>query len=135
MDLYIAPLGRAVERLDEGLRRSLLDPGDQLVCDGLIHRFEFTYDLALKVLRRCLVALASDDAPAVEALDMEALVGLGHEQGLLLGAWPVWRTWHDLRVHTGHADEEPMGPEVVGAVPRFLDEVRYLQRRLAGRVV
>jgi hypothetical protein len=134
MDLYIAPLGRAVARLDEGLRRSQLDPGDQLVCDGLIHRFEFTYDLALKALRRCL-ALASDDAPAVEALDMEALVSLGHEQGLLLGAWPAWRTWYDLRAHTGHADEEPMGPEVVAAVPRFLDEVRYLQQRLAGRVV
>lgn len=134
MDLYIAPLRRAVEQLDEGLRRSLLDPGDLLVRDGLIHRFEFTYDLALKALRRCL-SLASGNAPAVAAMNMEALVSLGHEQGLLLGGWPVWRTWSDLRAHTGHTDEEPMGPEVVAAVPRFLDEVGYLQRRLAGRVV
>jgi hypothetical protein len=134
MDLYIAPLGRAVERMDEGLRRCLLDPGDQLIRDGLIQRFEFSYDLALKALRRCL-ALASADAQSVQAMEVEALVELGHDQGLLLGGWPVWRIWHDLRAHTGHTDEEPMGPEVVGAVPRFLDEVRHLQRRLAGRVV
>lgn len=134
MDLYIAPLRRAVEQLDEGLRRSLLDPADSLVRDGLVHRFEFTYDLALKALRRCL-SLASANAPAVAAMDVESLVALAHEQGLLPGGWPVWRTWFDLRAHTGHTDAEPMGPEVVAAVPRFLDEVSYLQRRLAGRVV
>lgn len=134
MDLYTAPLRRAVEQLDEGLRRSLLDPGDLLIRDGLIHRFEFTYDLALKALHRCL-ALASAQPQDVAAMSMESLVTLGHEQALLLGGWPVWRTWSDLRAHTGHTDEEPMGPEVVAAVPRFLDEVRHLQRRLAGRVV
>jgi hypothetical protein len=134
MDLYVAPLARAIERLDEGLRRCLLDPGDGLIRDGLIQRFEFTHDLAHKALRRCL-AQASGDARAVQALDVEALVEMAHDQGLLLAGWPAWRTWHDLRAHTGHTDEEPMGPEVVAAVPRFLDEVRHLQRRLAGRVV
>lgn len=134
MDLYIAPLRRAVERLDEALRRCLLDPGDLLIRDGLVQRFEFGYDLALKALRRCLV-LASDAAGAVEAMDTETLTRLAHEQGLLLGDWTVWRLWHDLRAHTGHAEEEPMGPEVVAAAPRFLDELRYLQKRLAGRVV
>lgn len=134
MDLYIAPLARAIDGLDEGLRRCLLDPGDTLIRDGLIQRFEFSFDLAQRALRRCL-ALASSDPGAVQALDMAALVQLAHEQGLLPGDWPLWRVWHDLRAHTGHGDGEPMGPDVVAGIPRFLDELRYLQRRLAGRVL
>jgi hypothetical protein len=134
MELYIAPLARAIEGLDEGLRRCLLDPGDTLIRDGLIQRFEFSFDLAHKVLRHCL-ALASSEPKAVEAMDLPTLVGVAHEQGLVPGEWPLWRVWHDLRAHTGHSDDEPMGPDVVVAIPRFLDELRYLQRRLAGRVV
>lgn len=134
MDLYIAPLARAVERLDEALRRCQLDPGDLLIRDGLVQRFEFGFDLGCKALRRCL-GLASGDAKAAEGMDMEALIGLAHAQGLLPGDWAIWRLWHDLRAHTGHTEDEPMGAEVVAAVPRFVDELRYLQRRLAGRVV
>ncbi|WP_157267600.1 nucleotidyltransferase substrate binding protein [Azohydromonas aeria] len=134
MELYIAPLARAVERLDEALRRCQLDPGDLLIQDGLVQRFEFGFDLGCKALRRCL-GLASGDARAAQAMDMETLIGLAHAQGLLPGDWSAWRLWSDLRAHTGHDGEEPMGPEVVAAVPRFVDELRYLQRRLAGRVV
>ena len=134
MELYIAPLARAIERLDEGLRRCLLDPSDLLIRDGLIQRFEFSFDLAHKALRRCLT-LASSDPKAVEAMDMATLIRIAHQQDVIPGDWPLWRVWHDLRAHTGHSDAEPMGPDVVAAVPRFLDELRYLQRRLAGRVV
>ena len=134
MELYIASLERAIDRLDEGLRRYLLDPGDLLVRDGLIQRFEFSFDLAHKALRRCLT-LATTDAKAVEAMEMSELIDLAHAQGVVPGDWPLWRVWHDLRAHTGHLDDEPMGPDVVAAIPRFLDELRYLQGRLAGRVV
>ncbi|NML14941.1 nucleotidyltransferase substrate binding protein [Azohydromonas caseinilytica] len=134
MELYIEPLGRSADRLDEALRRCLLDPGDLLIRDGLVQRFELGYDLALKAIRRCL-SLASDDAAAVAAMDAEALIGLAHQQRLVTADWPVWRTWHALRAHTGHDNDEPMGPDVVAAVPRFLDELRRLQKRLGGRIV
>ena len=133
MDLYIEPLGRAADRLDEGLRRCLLDPTDLLIHDGLVQRFELGYDLALKAIRRCLM-LASGDPEAVAAMDIETLIGLAHRQGLVTDGWPMWRTWHALRAHTGHDANEPMGPDVVAAVPRFLDELRRLQKCLWGRV-
>ena len=48
--LDITPLERALARLEEGWRRYLQDPEDLQIRDGLIQRFEFTYELAHKML-------------------------------------------------------------------------------------
>jgi hypothetical protein len=40
------PLANAVDRLREGLRRYELDRTDEQIRDGLIQRFEFTYELS-----------------------------------------------------------------------------------------
>jgi hypothetical protein len=50
----ITLLGNAVRRLREGLARSEQEPGDEQVRDGLIQRFEFTYELSHRTLRRYL---------------------------------------------------------------------------------
>lgn len=41
----IAPLERAVQRLEEGLERYEHDTSDLQIRDGLIQRFEFTYEV------------------------------------------------------------------------------------------
>ena len=54
MSLDIAALVNAVTRLQEGLERHLREPTDEQLRDGLIQRFEFTYELAHRMLRRYL---------------------------------------------------------------------------------
>lgn len=44
----IIPLINAVARLNEGLARYRQDITDLQIRDGLIQRFEFTYELAIK---------------------------------------------------------------------------------------
>ena len=48
----ITPLERAIQRLDEGLERYRNDTSDLQIRDGLIQRFEFTYELSCKTLKR-----------------------------------------------------------------------------------
>jgi hypothetical protein len=43
--LDITPLANAINRLREGLVRHRREPGDKQLRDGLIQRFEFTYEL------------------------------------------------------------------------------------------
>ena len=57
MALDFTPLHNAVARLDEGLARYLSDTSDEQIRDGLIQRFEFTYDLTAKMLRRVIEGL------------------------------------------------------------------------------
>ncbi len=54
MKLDTTSLGNAVRRLREGLARYEREPTDEQVRDGLIQRFEFTYEIGHKMLRRYL---------------------------------------------------------------------------------
>ena len=54
MKLDTTPLGNAVRRLREGLARYEREPADEQIRDGLIQRFEFTYELCARMLRRYL---------------------------------------------------------------------------------
>lgn len=55
MALDFSPLTMAVARLQEGLVRYDLDHSDAQIRDGLIQRFELTYDPAHKMLRRAIL--------------------------------------------------------------------------------
>ena len=73
MVLDFSPLARAVDRLQEGLERYERDISDTQIRDGLIQRFEFTYDLAHKMLRRALEAGAANP----EAIDRMTFPEIG----------------------------------------------------------
>jgi len=77
-------LSRRVQRLREGLARYEREPKDEQICDGLIQRFEFTYELTHKMLRRYL----RESAPSpeeIERMPFADLVRTGNAQGLLRG--------------------------------------------------
>ncbi len=59
MSLDTTSPGNAVRRLREGLARYEREPADEQLRDGLIQRFEFTYELSHKMLRRYLKDLAA----------------------------------------------------------------------------
>ncbi len=62
MTVDLAPLRSAIDWLDEALQEHRSNPASTVIRDGLIQRFEFTYDLAPKMLRRVLAIGA--DTPA-----------------------------------------------------------------------
>jgi hypothetical protein len=59
MSLDLTPLRNAIARLEEGLERYRRDTADTHIRDGLIQRFEFTYEFAHKFLRRHLALSAA----------------------------------------------------------------------------
>ena len=129
MPLDFSPLESAVQRLDEGLARYDSDPSDIMVRDGLVQRFEFTYELSHKMLRRFMEAAAANPTEFDEA-DFQYLIRSANEQGLLLGAWPQWRVYRDMRAKTSHTYDEEVALKVVAGIPDFLKEARYLLEQL-----
>jgi len=127
--LDISPLQRAVERLDEGWTRYQRDVTDEQIRDGLVQRFEFTYEISHKLLRRYLQATSANPEQYVQ-MTFQDLIRSGNEQGLLLGDWPVWRRYREMRSKTSHTYDESVALEVVSGIPDFLEEARYLSTKL-----
>ena len=132
-DLDVSPLINAVNRLREGLERHQREPADDQLRDGLIQRFEFTYGLAHKLLRRYL-RMVSPTPDEFDQMPFQDLIRRGNEQDLLLGDWPKWRHYRDLRARTSHTYAAKVATEVVEGIPAFLAEAEYLRDRLASRV-
>jgi nucleotidyltransferase substrate binding protein (TIGR01987 family) len=132
MALEIEPLANAIARLQEGLAALAQDPENTLLRDGVVQRFEFTYELAHKTLKRALeTASASPDQ--YDRMVFADLIRSGNEQGLLLGDWPVWKTYRDLRAKTSHTYKESAALEVLAGLGGFLDDVTYLRDQLRTR--
>lgn len=129
MPLDFSSLANAIARLDEGLARYLADTSDTQIRDGLIQRFEFTYDLSHKMLHRALEAAAANP-DEVDRMSFPALIRTGTEQGLLAGDWTDWRVYREMRNVMPLTYDEAKILQVATAIPAFLKEVRELLRRL-----
>ena len=92
----------AVQRLGEGLVVAEAELSNDLLRDGVIQRFKYTYELSHKVLRRYL----EETEPAPEelrTLNFPALIRLGSERGLRLNGWDVWTDYRKARGTTSQA--------------------------------
>jgi nucleotidyltransferase substrate binding protein (TIGR01987 family) len=129
--LDFSPLARAVARLDEGLTRHRAEPADEQLRDGLIQRFEFTYDLAHKMLRRALEE-GSANPEEVDRMSFPTLIRTGFAAGLVASDWSAWQLWREMRNITSHTYDEAKARQVAEAIPAFLDEARAVLQRLTA---
>lgn len=133
MALDLTPLINAIASLDRALDRHRREPADEEVRDSVIQRFEFTYDLSHKMLRR-LLSLTMGDVEELSQMSFPTLIRTGWEQGLVPSSWPEWENFRQLRNTTSHTYDRAKAIEVAAKVPAFLEEVRELSRRLQERV-
>lgn len=131
--LDIRSFVKAIDRLQEGLDRYQRDTTDTQIRDGLIQRFEFTYELSHKMLKRYLEA-TSASPDQYDAMPFQDLIRSGNEQGLLLGDWPRWRIYREMRGRTSHTYDEEVARAVVAGIPDFLEEAVYLRDQLRARL-
>ena len=132
MPLDPTPLVHAVERLREGQARYERDRSDEQIRDGLIQRFEFTYELCHRTLRRYLQE-TSPSAEEVARMSFAELIRAGNAQGLLRAEWPAWRQFREMRTRTTHTYDAASAAGVVAEIPVFLKEVEHLCGELQKR--
>lgn len=131
--LDLGSMQRVIVRLEEGLVRYRQDISDTQIRDGLIHRFEFTYEISHRTLKRYLEATSSNPVE-IDAMSFQDLIRTGNERGLLLGAWPQWRTYRDMCAKTSHTYDENTAIAVVAGIPALLEEAKYLHATLAEKL-
>jgi nucleotidyltransferase substrate binding protein (TIGR01987 family) len=127
--LDISTLVNAVDRLREGLERHRREPQDEMVRDGLIQRFEFTYELSHRMLRRYLRMVAPTPG-LYDQMPFQDLIRSGSAQGLLRSDWAAWRRYRDMRARTSHTYAAAVAEQVAAGIPDFLAEAMHLADRL-----
>ena len=125
-------LARALASLDVALARALADPKDEVVRDGTIQRFEFTYELTWRTLARHLHESAPSPS-ALSPLSFPELIRQGSSAGLLRSDLPRWVAFRKARGTTSHAYDPEKAREVFAQIPDFAEEVRFFLQRLGER--
>ena len=100
MTLDFSSYEKALTSLQKVLDRSRAVPGDEDIRDACIQRFEYTYELAFKMLKRQL----EQELPTREEVDhlpFKEVIRVGAERGLI-AAPERWFDYRDKRNITSH---------------------------------
>lgn len=131
MKLELSSFEKALASLEEALAEYDRTQS-QFVKDACIQRFEYTYELAHKLLKRQLEAM-SPNPSEIDQMSFPDMIRTGAERGLLANGWDEWRRFRDARNVTSHAYNEKKANEVFVRIPAFRDEAAFLLARLAER--
>lgn len=129
--LDFTALKNSLQRLGEVVEKYKENKDDLIVRDSLIQRFEFTYSITLKTLRRYFIerAFVVDD---VNKLSFNEMVRIAMQLNLLKSDLAKWTQYREMRNLTSHTYDENVALKVAGIVPDFYEEVRYLLNILTG---
>lgn len=124
-----SPLGKAIQRLADGLVALQREPENDLYRDAVIQRFEFTYGLCAGMLERYLSVAAT--VPPDTKMTFPALIRTASQLGLLQSGWDVWQTFREARNLTSHVYNEDIARKVIKEIPKFAAEAKFLYAALA----
>ena len=127
--LDLSALHHALVTLSVAVDERKKEPNNDFVRDAMIQRFEYTYELAHKMLKRYL-ELSEPNSEAVDLMSFPELIRTASERGLVLNGWDYWKRYRDARNITSHTYNEDKAIQVCLMIPLFLDEASHLARVL-----
>lgn len=131
MKLDLSSLKKAINALNHALNEYEKNPSE-FVKDSCIQRFEFTYELSHKFIKRYL-EITEANRDEIDEMSFQQLIRRATERGLLLSDWESWRKYKDSRNKTSHTYDEEIADEVFEAIPDFFKEAEYLYECLEER--
>ena len=101
----------------------------EFVRDSCIQRFEYTYELSWKTIKRYL-ELVSPNPNEIDMLSFQELIREANEKNLLLTDWETWKLYRVYRGTTSHAYNQDKANEIYNEIPGFLNEIQFLIKQL-----
>ena len=125
----ITALENAEKRLQEMIDRYNKEHEDEAVRDSVIQRFEFTYSIALKTLRKYFIERAFV-LEEVNQMSFNEMIRTASQLNLLVSNLEKWTVYREMRNMTSHTYDEEIALQVVSIIPDFSKEIAYLITRL-----
>jgi nucleotidyltransferase substrate binding protein (TIGR01987 family) len=131
MHLDFASLEKALASLSRAIQRSRVDPQDEELRDAVIQRFEYTYELCWKMLKRQL-ELESPTPARMDTLSFRDLLREAAQVGILQDV-ERWMDYREMRNITSHTYDDLKARNVYDAAIEFYDDARALLKALEAR--
>lgn len=131
-EVDLTPFASALSQLNVALAARVSDPENAFVRDAVIQRFEFTYELAVKTLRRYLRSIAASN-DEVDELSFRDLLRRAADFKLIGGDPLDWLDFRQARSDTVHTYNELRAIEVAAAAKSFAGAARALLANLQKR--
>ncbi len=120
--INLAYLKQSFISLEKALTRSVENPTDLEVRDGGIQRFEYTYELIIKIIKRYLEINAPVPSN-IDHLNFRDLLRLAAESGLITNI-DLWFQFREARNNTSHGYDENKAKLVFQLIPTFVKEAQ-----------
>ncbi|MBL4942401.1 MAG: nucleotidyltransferase substrate binding protein [Colwellia sp.] len=124
--IVLTPFKKALLSLEKALQQ----PKNEFIRDSVIQRFEYTYELAWKFLRRFLVADVGSETLA--PLTRKDLFRLAADKKIIIDPLP-WFEYHQARNTTSHTYDEVVAEQVYQSAKNFFDDAQLLYKELERR--
>lgn len=120
MTLDLSSFKKAIATLEEAVNAYKNNQGNTFIRDACIQRFEYTYELAHKMMRRHL-EITEPTATVIDDLSFTALIRLAYERGLLQSELAEWKKFRHARNLTSHTYDEEKANDVLRSFAKILD--------------
>ena len=131
IEIDLSSLKKAIASLDRSIKRSQADSSDEELRDATIQRFEYTYELSWKMLKRTLEKV-SPTPFAIDQMSFKEMIRTAAEQGLVLNV-EKWFNYRELRNQTSHGYDQVKAKEVYKEILYFYDDAVDLLNRMERR--
>ncbi|TYP50918.1 nucleotidyltransferase substrate binding protein [Thermosediminibacter litoriperuensis] len=112
---------KALKRLEEGIN---IEPSNEIIIDGVIQRFEFTFELAWKLVKDCL------EYEGIEAKSPRSAIREGFKAGIISDG-EAWIEMLVDRNKTSHIYDEEEAKAIYNKIKSlYLDLFRELENRV-----
>jgi nucleotidyltransferase substrate binding protein (TIGR01987 family) len=118
------PLENALQTLKEAWVEYQKDFSNTFIRDSVIQRFEYTFELSHKTLRRFLSETESSRTE-VSTMFFNDLIRLASKRGLLLNNLETWDKYRRFRNLTSHNYDEFNADSVAVVIPIFLEDMEF----------
>lgn len=129
MKLDLSSFKKAIQSFKLAIEEYGKDKTNLFVRDSVIQRFEYTYSLALKMIKRYMEINGED----VDSLSFNDMIRTANEKSLLLNNLEVWNNYRLKRNITSHTYDEEKAQDIISIVDNFYKEVEFLFLELEKR--
>ena len=127
--LDLTSFENAINSLSDIINIYNSDKSNIYMRDSLIQRFEYTYSLSLKMIRKYFL-ISAFEKENIDGMIFNEMIRIANRMGLLCSNLEKWSEYRRKRNLTSHTYDENLAQDVVAIIPDFKDEAEFLLNKL-----
>ena len=124
---------KALASLFEVIKIYNCDKTDLITRDSMIQRFEYTYSISLKMIKRYLAggAFVFEN---IDGMTFNEMIRQANKMGILRSNLEKWDIYRQKRNLTSHTYDEKIAQDVVSIIEDFALEAKHLLEKLKEKL-